>query len=147
MKLVTFKRGGAAAEAGILSGDKVAGLGADMLSVIASGRPPVATAASYDLSEVKLLAPIPRPPKLICVGLNYRDHAAETKMEIPKVPTIFCKFTNVVIGPGEPIVIPRVSDRPDYEAEFAFVIGRGGRYIPASKAMEHVFGYTILNDV
>ena len=68
-------------------------------------------------------------------------------MELPKVPTIFNKFTNVVIGPGAPIVLPRVSAKPDYEAEFAFVIGRGGRYIPAARAMEHVFGYTIVNDV
>jgi 2-keto-4-pentenoate hydratase/2-oxohepta-3-ene-1,7-dioic acid hydratase in catechol pathway len=96
---------------------------------------------------VKLLAPIPRPPKLICIGLNYRDHAAETKLEIPTVPTIFNKFTNVVIGPGEPIILPKASKRPDYEAEFAFVIGPGGRNIPASRAMDHVYGYTILNDV
>jgi 2-keto-4-pentenoate hydratase/2-oxohepta-3-ene-1,7-dioic acid hydratase in catechol pathway len=81
------------------------------------------------------------------VGLNYRDHAAEARLEIPKVPTIFNKFTNVVIGPGEPIVLPKVSRKPDYEAEFAFVIGPGGRYISAADAMNHVFGYTIVNDV
>jgi len=68
-------------------------------------------------------------------------------MEIPKVPTIFSKFSNVVIGPGQPIVLPKASQRPDYEAEFAFVIGPGGRHIPASRAMQHVFGYTIVNDV
>ena len=147
MKLVTFQPADGAAEAGILDGDRVSALGADMLTVIESGRQPLAGANSHALSDVKLLAPIPRPPKLICVGLNYRDHAAEAKMEIPKVPTIFNKFTNVVIGPGAPIVLPKVSDRPDYEAEFAFVIGRGGRYIPAAHAMDHVFGYTIINDV
>ncbi len=147
MKLVTFQPAGGAAEAGVLNGDQIAALGADMLTVIESGRKPFEGANTYKLSELKLLAPIPRPPKLICVGLNYRDHAAEAKMEIPKVPTIFNKFTNVVIGPGDPIVLPKVSERPDYEAEFAFVIGRGGRYIPAARAMEHVFGYTIINDV
>jgi len=146
MRLVTFSRDGSAAQAGVISGDKINGLGSDMISVIASGKP-VATGPSYNLGDVTLLAPIPRPPKLICVGLNYRDHAAETKMEIPKVPTIFNKFPNVVIGPGASIVLPKVSERPDYEAEFAFVIGRGGRHIPASRAMEHVFGYTIVNDV
>jgi len=125
----------------------VIGLGAGMLSVIASGQPPRARGPAYDLSSVTLLAPIPRPPKLICVGLNYRDHALETRMEIPKIPTIFCKFPNVVIGPGQPIVLPKASIRPDYEAEFAFVIGPGGRHIPASKALQHVFGYTIVNDV
>ncbi|MBZ5602928.1 MAG: fumarylacetoacetate hydrolase family protein [Acidobacteriia bacterium] len=147
MKLVTFQLPDSAAEAGILENDRVFPLGADMLTVIESGRLPLPGPTSFALGEVKLLAPIPRPPKLICAGLNYRDHAAEVKLEIPKIPTIFNKFTNVVIGPGDPIVLPKVESRPDYEAEFAFVIGRGGRYIPASKAMQHVFGYTILNDV
>jgi len=119
----------------------------DMLSLIAAGKPPASDGPTYELGDVKLLAPIPRPPKLICIGLNYRDHAAETKMEIPTVPTIFNKFTNVVIAPGESIVLPKASKRPDYEAEFAFVIGPGGRNIPASRAMEHVYGYTIVNDV
>ncbi len=147
MRLVTFLRPGAVPEAGMLSGDKVVGLGTDMLSVIAAGTVPVRSGPLYDVSAVKILAPVPRPPKLICVGLNYRDHAIESKMEIPKVPTIFNKFPNVVIGPGEPIVLPKASERPDYEAEFAFVIGRGGRHIAASRAMDHVFGYTIVNDV
>jgi 2-keto-4-pentenoate hydratase/2-oxohepta-3-ene-1,7-dioic acid hydratase in catechol pathway len=147
MKLVTFKRGGGAPEAGIADGGKVFGLGIDMIAMIASGKKPSMDGPGSDLGHVTLLAPVPRPPKLICVGLNYRDHAAETKMEIPKVPTIFCKFPNVVIGPGEPIILPKAEKRPDYEAEFAFVIGQGGRHIPASRAMQHVFGYTIVNDV
>ena len=131
----------------MLSGDKVIGLGTDILSWIASGRASAPGGSSHDLASVAILAPIPRPPKLICVGLNYRDHAAEARMEIPAVPTIFNKFPQVVIGPGESIVLPKVSRKPDYEAEFTFVIGRGGRYIPAAQAMEHVFGYTIINDV
>jgi len=107
--------------------------------------PPADAVASLD--SVTLLAPIPRPPKLICVGLNYRDHALESKMEIPKVPTIFAKFATAVIGPGQPIVLPKNSTQPDYEAEFAFVIGTGGRHIPAEEWQQHVFGYTLLNDV
>jgi 2-keto-4-pentenoate hydratase/2-oxohepta-3-ene-1,7-dioic acid hydratase in catechol pathway len=99
------------------------------------------------LSDVTLLAPIPRPPKFICVGLNYRDHAIESKMEIPSVPTIFNKFATSVIGPGDKIVLPKNSVKPDYEAEFAFVIGKGGRHVPAERWQEHVFGYTIVNDV
>jgi 2-keto-4-pentenoate hydratase/2-oxohepta-3-ene-1,7-dioic acid hydratase in catechol pathway len=94
-----------------------------------------------------LLAPIPRPPKFICVGLNYRDHAREAALELPAVPAIFSKFSNVVIGPNAPIILPNVSKKPDYEAEFAFIIGPGGRNISAAHAMEHVFGYTIVNDV
>ena len=147
MKLVTFRPPGGVPEAGILEGDRVIGLGRDMISVISSGITPQPSGPSYELSAGKLLAPIPRPPKLICIGLNYRDHAAETKMEIPKIPTVFAKFPNVVIGPDEPIVIPKGSDRTDYEAEFAFVIGPGGRRISAANAMDHVFGYTIVHDV
>jgi len=150
MRLVTFQPAGAPPQAGILiSEDQVIGLGTDMLSVIAAGPPQVEglKGVSRKLADVKLLAPIPRPPKFICVGLNYRDHAREAGMEIPSVPTIFNKFTNVVIGPGASIVLPKVSRRPDYEAEFAFVIVTGGRNIPASDALNHVFGYTIVNDV
>jgi 2-keto-4-pentenoate hydratase/2-oxohepta-3-ene-1,7-dioic acid hydratase in catechol pathway len=94
-----------------------------------------------------LLSPVPRPPKVICVGLNYRDHALEAGMEIPSVPTIFCKFPTAVIAPGDAIVLPANSTKPDYEAEFAFVIGRGGRHIAADKSFEHVYGYTCANDV
>jgi 2-keto-4-pentenoate hydratase/2-oxohepta-3-ene-1,7-dioic acid hydratase in catechol pathway len=118
-----------------------------MLSIITSGNTQPDPGRIHDLAAVTLLAPIPRPPKFICVGLNYRDHAAEAKQQIPSVPTIFNKFTNVVIGPGAPVVLPRVSAKPDYEAEFTFVIGRGGRYISAANAMDHVLGYTIVNDV
>jgi 2-keto-4-pentenoate hydratase/2-oxohepta-3-ene-1,7-dioic acid hydratase in catechol pathway len=146
MRLVTFIPPGGSAQAGVVKGNQVFGLGRDMISVCASGAGEAAV-PGYDLSSVRLLSPIPRPPKFICVGLNYRDHAAEARLEIPKVPTIFNKFTNVVIGPGEPIVLPKVSRKPDYEAEFAFVIGPGGRYISAADAMNHVFGYTIVNDV
>jgi 2-keto-4-pentenoate hydratase/2-oxohepta-3-ene-1,7-dioic acid hydratase in catechol pathway len=102
---------------------------------------------AFSLSTVRLLAPIPRPRKLICVGLNYRDHANETGSEIPDVPTIFNKFATAVIAPGDNIVLPKVSKSPDYEAEFAFVIGRGGRHIQEDNWKDHVFGYTIVNDV
>ena len=147
MRLATFQRGESTPQAGIIENDRITGTGLDMISVIEAGATPAATGAAYLLSDVKLLAPIPRPPKFICVGLNYRDHAREAGLEIPSIPTIFSKFSNVVIGPGDSIVLPRVSKRPDYEAEFAFVIGRGGRNIPAARALEHVFGYTIVNDV
>lgn len=152
MRLVTFlrpvaHRKTAQAEAGVVRDGQVAGFGIDMLSLCRAGKLPEPSGPSYDLADVKLLAPIPRPPKVICVGLNYRDHAAESRAEIPSVPTIFNKFPNVVIGPGDPIVLPKASGKPDYEAEFAFVIGKGGRNIPAERAMEHVFGYTIVNDV
>jgi 2-keto-4-pentenoate hydratase/2-oxohepta-3-ene-1,7-dioic acid hydratase in catechol pathway len=131
----------------VVTGNKVTGLGMNMLQVIFAGATPAPIGDSYDLSAVTLLAPIPRPPKFICVGLNYRDHAIESNMAMPKVPTIFSKFSSAVIGPGENIVLPPESTQPDYEAEFSVVIGPGGRRISASKAMDHVFGYTIVNDV
>jgi len=161
MRLVTFQVPGCAPSAGVIVGNEVYNLApagfADTLSIIRGGAVALAAVDSYlrtapvaaacPLSSVTLLAPIPRPPKLICVGLNYRDHAIESKMEIPQVPTIFNKFPSAVVGPGAPIVLPKNSEKPDYEAEFAFVIGTGGRHIPAENWRNHVFGYTCLNDV
>lgn len=99
------------------------------------------------LRDVQLLSPVLKPGKILCVGLNYRDHAEEAHMEIPKVPTIFLKLPSAVTGPDAEIVLPRISTQPDYEAELAAVIGRGGRNIRAEDWERHVLGYTILNDV
>jgi acylpyruvate hydrolase len=101
----------------------------------------------FALSEVTLKAPVPRPEKLILLGLNYRDHAEETGQKIPEVPTLFAKYHNSVIGPGAAILIPRATEQIDYEAEFAFVIGRRGQHISRERAMDYVAGYTIINDV
>jgi 2-keto-4-pentenoate hydratase/2-oxohepta-3-ene-1,7-dioic acid hydratase in catechol pathway len=104
-------------------------------------------AAAVDPVGLRYLSPIPRPPKLICIGLNYRDHAAESKLAIPEVPTVFCKFATAVTGHLQPVVLPKNSVKPDYEAEFAVVIGKGGRHIAEQDWEKYVFGYTILNDV
>jgi 2-keto-4-pentenoate hydratase/2-oxohepta-3-ene-1,7-dioic acid hydratase in catechol pathway len=161
MRFVTFQAGNHAHPGVVSAGDRVvdlfsAGFGS-LLELIESGPEGRAKAenfaysppkdAIYRLDDSKLLAPIPRPRKLICVGLNYRDHAEETGTQIPKVPTIFNKFTTAVIGPGAEVVLPKVSKAPDYEAEFAFVIGRGGRNIAPDDWSKHVFGYTLVNDV
>ncbi|HEY0759376.1 MAG TPA: fumarylacetoacetate hydrolase family protein [Acidisarcina sp.] len=103
--------------------------------------------AFRSLSEGNLLAPIQRPGKILCVGLNYRDHAIESKMELPAVPAVFTKFTNALIGSGERIVIPGMTREPDYEAELAIVIGRRAVKVAAADWQDYVFGYTILNDV
>jgi len=100
-----------------------------------------------DAAEATLLSPVPRPPKLICIGLNYRDHAAEGQNPIPEVPTIFSKFTTAVTGHRCPIILPKSSTKPDYEAELAVVVGKGGRHIAEADWRRHVFGYTITNDV
>jgi 2-keto-4-pentenoate hydratase/2-oxohepta-3-ene-1,7-dioic acid hydratase in catechol pathway len=92
-------------------------------------------------------APVPRPGKLVCIGLNYRDHAEESGLALPKAPVIFSKFSRCVIAPGEPIVIPPSSERVDYEAELAVVIGRRATRVTADRAYDYVLGYTALNDV
>lgn len=160
MRFVNIERRGYG-EPGVISGDEIIGIkGAgfhDLLSVIGGDgetldrvsrwiyRPP--GGERFDVGTTRLLAPIPRPPKIICIGLNYRDHAAESNMAIPETPTVFSKYPTSVIGPGQPIVLPKNSTKPDYEAEFAVVIGKGGRYIDEANWREHVFGYTIVNDV
>ena len=160
MRFVTFQRH-EYTEPGVLRGEEIASLKPvgfeDLLSVIAGGTVAMEKIRLYlenvpwgdivKADAVTLRAPLARPPKIICVGLNYRDHAAESKMEIPSVPTIFAKFPTAVIGPGEEIVLPKNSAKPDYEAEFAFVIGKRGRHVAAAAWRDYVFGYTILNDV
>lgn len=102
---------------------------------------------SYDLKDVKLLPPIEKPSKIIGVALNYIDHAEETGREPPEKPMLFIKATSSIIGPNEPIIIPKHLEQVDYEAELVVVIGRKGRYIPEEDALNYVFGYTIGNDV
>ena len=98
-------------------------------------------------SEAYWLAPVPRPGKLICIGLNYRDHAAESNMPIPERPVVFSKFATAVIAPGEPVVLPPTSMQVDYEAELAVVIGRRAKNVSAGRALDYVLGYTAFNDV
>ena len=161
MHLVMFSRGGNAPEAGVVRDGEVIALSElgipDLLWLIRGGPQALARVRAWiaepppdvsaPIESVQLLAPIPCPPKIMCVGLNYKDHAEETQMALSSVPTIFAKFPTAVIGPGASIVLPKSSTQTDYEAEFAFVIGEGGRHIPASEWRQHVFGYTIMNDV
>lgn len=160
MRFLTFEQGGLARPGVLADSDVVVDLSSvgchSLLELIGSNEwiakaKKLAAESPQDmrhaLGDVKLLAPIPKPRKLICVGLNYRDHALETHSEIPNVPTIFNKFATAVIGPGDNIVLPKVSKMPDYEAEFAFVIGKGGKQIKGENWRDHVFGYTIVNDV
>jgi 2-keto-4-pentenoate hydratase/2-oxohepta-3-ene-1,7-dioic acid hydratase in catechol pathway len=97
--------------------------------------------------SARYLPPIAAPQKIVCIGLNYRDHAAEVNLPLPTEVTAFAKYANSLVGNGANIEIPRESDKVDYEAELAFVIGKRGRHIPAERAYEHIAGYTIVNDV
>jgi 2-keto-4-pentenoate hydratase/2-oxohepta-3-ene-1,7-dioic acid hydratase in catechol pathway len=98
-------------------------------------------------ASAKLHAPVHDPQKIVCVGLNYRDHAIESKMPIPKEPVLFSKFPSALIGHDEPIVVPKISNKVDYEAELVVVVGKRGRKIPESAALDYVAGYSIGHDV
>jgi 2-keto-4-pentenoate hydratase/2-oxohepta-3-ene-1,7-dioic acid hydratase in catechol pathway len=98
-------------------------------------------------ANARLHAPVHDPQKIVCVGLNYRDHAAESKMPLPREPVLFSKFPSALVGDGEPIVVPAVSTKVDYEAELVIVVGKRGRRIGEGAAMSHVAGYSIGHDV
>ena len=104
------------------------------------------TERTYNLKDVRLLAPC-LPSKIVALGLNYRSHAEETKLQIPSVPLIFLKPSTAVIGPEDRIVYPKVSRRVDYEGELAVVIGRKARAVDRARAKDYILGYTCLNDV
>lgn len=105
------------------------------------------SAPRIPLARVTLHAPIPRPPRVFAIGLNYQKHADESKMAVQKVPTVFLKLTSSIVGPDALVILPRISTQPDYEAEFAVVIGKRGYQIAEKDWQQHVFGYTIVNDV
>ena len=106
-----------------------------------------AKAAAFSPTSVALLPPIPDPDKIICIGLNYRSHAEEFGLELPKAPTVFAKYRNALAGDGQPVDLPAASEKVDFEAEIAFVIGRQARDVPAGAALDYVAGYTLLNDL
>lgn len=131
----------------------VADLGADLRQAIGQGAEAasalgvrLAQAPRLDSGAFTLLPPIPRPDKVFCVGLNYRTHAEETGQPIPDYPVIFSRFHSSLVAHGAPLVRPHASDKFDYEAELAVVIGRPGRRIPRRDALKHVAGYAPFND-
>lgn len=134
--------------------DAGAALGAtypDLRAVLAAGAlseldAAAAKGATFDLSEVTLLSPVPNPDKIICIGLNYLTHIAETGRDRPSHPPIFTRYPSSVVGHDVPLIRPKVSDWFDFEGEFAVVIGKEGRNIPESAAMSYVAGYSCFND-
>ena len=152
MKLVSFSAADGRVRPGALLEDNsvldlnAAGY-ADALAVIAAELATAPSGPTLAAGQVRLHAPLANPPRVFAIGLNYRDHAVESGMAIPTTPVVFFKLPTAIIGPGEAIVLPKNSSEPDYEAEFAFVIGKGGYRIPASAWREHVYGYTMVNDV
>jgi 2-keto-4-pentenoate hydratase/2-oxohepta-3-ene-1,7-dioic acid hydratase in catechol pathway len=159
MKIARFTHAGRTG-LGLVEGDQVADLRgvagtADGIPALLE-RGPEALRALADaavqapriaLADVKLEAPIPRPPKFLAIGLNYADHIAEAGFETPKFPVFFNKQTTCVIGPGDAIHRPRVSTLLDYEGELGIVIGRRCRHVPRERAHEVIGGYLVVNDV
>ncbi len=139
MKLVRYEVGGAVAY-GVLEGETVKELRRSYFDGIEE------TGKTRKLSEVRLLAPT-EPSKIVAIGLNYKGHAAESKKEIPDEPQMFFKPSTAVIGPGDAIIYPKISERVDYEAELGVVIGKRARFVSREKAKEYILGYTCCNDV
>ncbi|MEM9222657.1 MAG: fumarylacetoacetate hydrolase family protein [Pseudomonadota bacterium] len=162
MKLVTFQSAAGATDVGIVDGDTVTPISSilpdapkDMIGVITAGEPLLSALANglsgakerHDLADLTLAPPISKPGKILCFGLNYADHAAEGGNKVPDYPAVFIRTPASLVAPGGPVVRPKVSEQLDYEAELTIVIGKGGRHISESDALNHIFGYTILTDV
>jgi len=177
MKLVRFSTNGQAPRLGALQGDRIADLQASVAATLTrrgvsraaeiaaalvpnsarafmEGGPAAEEAiagikewVTVPASSARLHAPIDDPGKFICIGLNYRDHAEEANQPIPKEPPIFAKWSNAILDPGEPILRPRGSSMLDWEVELGVVIGRTARFVPKERALDYVWGYTIINDV
>ena len=149
MRFVTFDAG-EGPRAGILrDGDRVVEAGHSLRDLIAVSRISEPSGADeIPLSEVQLLPPIPNPDKIICIGLNYRSHAAEAGVEAPDTPTFFAKFRNALVPDGAEVELPAASQKVDYEAEMAFVVGPNpARNVSEEDALSYVAGYTLLNDL
>jgi len=160
MKLATFSDA-SGTRLGVVQADRIVDLSrvapdlpTEMTTLLAAGPDALAAArrasdgaASTPLADVRLEAPIARPPKIMAVGLNYADHVAEAGLETPKLPLIFNKQPTSVVGPSDPFHLPRVSTALDYEGELGVVIGRRCRHVPKDRAREVIAGYVVLNDV
>jgi 2-keto-4-pentenoate hydratase/2-oxohepta-3-ene-1,7-dioic acid hydratase in catechol pathway len=162
MRLVTYEHDSSTAP-GVLVEDRIVPLallgeqarsvrallsGADADALAALGQRAADAGEGIALADVRLRAPVPGPEKIICIGLNYRDHAEETGQEIPQAPMWFAKFAGSLIGSGEEIVLPRAHpEYVDYEAEMALVIGRTARNVAEADALSHIAGAMPLNDV
>ena len=159
MRLVTFVEGNKAARPGLVVDGGVVDLGAegfeDAIAFMGApgsvqaeaARAAVQSRTRIAMEKVRLLAPVANPPRIFGIGVNYAEHAAESGTRMRDVPTVFMVLSSAVVGPGAKVVLPKNSSMVDYEAELAVVIGKAGHRIAASQWEEHVFGYTMMNDV
>ena len=142
-------------QAGILRGltEKEHGYPGSLLDLLNAGagalkeaHDRLSDARLLDLAKIRYLPPIERPAKIVCVGLNYAEHTKESPYDQPSYPSFFPRFASTLVGHGEPIIRPRVSEELDFEGELVVIIGTGGRHIPKERALEHVAGYAIFNE-
>jgi 2-keto-4-pentenoate hydratase/2-oxohepta-3-ene-1,7-dioic acid hydratase in catechol pathway len=155
MKLISYRHNGRASY-GIVSGDGVIDAGRRLARDLPTLRAALAErdrltalageAADVPLAEIDYLPPITDPARIVCVGLNYKTHIAETGRDTPEHPVLFTRFADSLVGHQEPMIRPYVSDRFDFEGELAFVVGKPGRHIPKEQALDHVAGYACFND-
>ncbi len=162
MRYLAFTTNGSP-HVGVLAGDQVVDLskalpdapgticeiieaGAAMQKRIADAVKDAPSESKLPLADCKLAIPIPNPGKIVCLGLNYADHAKEGGHDVPDYPSLFMRTRTSLIAAGEPMVLPRVSERLDYEAELMVVIGKRCRHVPEEKALDVIFGYTVFND-
>ncbi len=152
MKLISYSQSNGVIRGGVLQGKHVIPLpetGHDDVLAYISDWEAVTLEQSevIALADVTLLAPLQKPPRIFGIGLNYVEHANESKMKVQSVPTVFLKLTSSITGPYSDVLLPPEATEPDYEAELGVVIGKGGYRIPLEDWEKHVFGYTIVNDV
>lgn len=154
MKFVTYENPIGEIKVGVLSGNQIIDLDySDMKDFLTEGgifkveNKPLENYKVYKIHQIKLKAPVINPSKIVCLGLNYIDHAKELKMSIPDEPIIFLKPPTAVIGPEEPIVYPKVSTRVDYEVELGIIISERTKKVSKLEAKEFIAGFTVFNDV
>lgn len=152
MRYVSFERQGSA-WLGVREGDAVRVIGPQTLEALLARGEDLSTYGKVhageevvDVASLKWLPPLARPPKIICIGLNYADHSKESSIAQPDYPTVFFRASTSLVAHKAPIVRPSVSDSLDYEGEAVVVIGKGGRHIAKERALEHVAGYSLFND-
>jgi acylpyruvate hydrolase len=153
MRFVSWTKTGARGVAARRGSELIDLEGLDLMSILEAGQQGIERAAALarigpalDPAGLEYLPPLSKPPKIVCVGMNYQDHADENKLKPQTHPTFFARFTSSLLGHEQPILRPTVSEQLDFEGELAAIIGKPGRHIPVEKALDHVAGYSIFND-
>jgi 2-keto-4-pentenoate hydratase/2-oxohepta-3-ene-1,7-dioic acid hydratase in catechol pathway len=147
VRLISFTIDGGPPRAGICDGELVRDTGLSMRELLARGPASVRTVAEHPRAGIEPLPAVPDPGKIMCIGRNYREHAAEQGAEAPEAPLVFAKYPSSLIADGDPIRIPALTERVDWEAELVAVVGRRCKHVPEAAAWGAIAGYTVMNDV